>query len=446
MKAWKVALGVLLLGLLLWAGRGGGAPRRTVLEAAAPALPEPRGPTHRGALSCSGRSCHGGAPALTGDPGRGTEHALWLREDRHARAYQDLLGERAEAMLRRLGAPGPAHRAPRCLACHVTPALVADGDAGRRLAEGVGCEACHGAAARWWEDHTRPEWRDRPARAKAAQGLTPLGHAPTLARGCVGCHVGAPPEGAFPAREVSHDLIAAGHPPLRFAFTRHLAALPPHWRAAKQQAQQAPAFRATAWAAGQVAAARAAADLLAWQARQAAADPRDWPDLAGYDCFACHRGLGPRSGRPAGSGKRQDAWGSWYWPLARSGAPGDELREAMSAAAPDPAVVTAVLGRLRPHLDSRWDALQADQAAPPLRAWLRDHQVQAAAEGWDGAAQVYLAWTALAAADAPPHHQEALAKLGALLAFPPGRDGPAAWHTLDGPAVDVAKVLSDLGR
>src|SRR5579884_1841843 len=51
-----------------------------------------------GNASCSGRSCHGGLEANPGKAVGQNEVLLFAGHDRHARAYQALLGERARRM------------------------------------------------------------------------------------------------------------------------------------------------------------------------------------------------------------------------------------------------------------------------------------------------------------------------------------------------------------
>ena len=76
------------------------------------------------------------------------------------------------------------------------------------------------------------------------------------------CHVGTPDA------NVDHDMIAAGHPPLRFEFSSYLANLPPHWDVAKDRQKNSPGgetlFEPLAWVTGQNISSAAAAELLAF--------------------------------------------------------------------------------------------------------------------------------------------------------------------------------------
>src|SRR5262249_7174292 len=145
--------------------------------------------------------------------------------------------------------------------------------------DGVGCESCHGPAEKWKAVHYLPGWKDRSDREQL--GFLDTKDLAVRAESCVACHVGSP------NREVNHDLIAAGHPRLRFDLGAYLANYPKHWSDARDKAGR-PALEAQVWAIGQVVSAQAAVKVL--QHRAAAAD-KPWPEFAEYDCFACHHSL-----------------------------------------------------------------------------------------------------------------------------------------------------------
>jgi hypothetical protein len=209
---------------------------------------------------------------------RQDEYQLWNLWDPHAHAYHALEGQRAKEMIAHLGGAGQFREAPqepRCLVCHTDPQLAVE-PAGEDLSavlgrrgHGVGCESCHGPAGGWRDLHHAAT---PPAREELKKlGMNYLDEPATLAEVCAGCHVGAPGRADQPAREVTHDLLAAGHPRLSFELTVYLANLPPHWDAQAKARARGRDFEARAWAAGQVAAARTSLELLASQARRAAA-------------------------------------------------------------------------------------------------------------------------------------------------------------------------------
>ncbi|MFO0852146.1 MAG: multiheme c-type cytochrome [Gemmataceae bacterium] len=276
----------------------------------APATPSPA-PRLIGAGGCSARGCHG---RLEPDPaGRRwpTAFTEWVRWDRHGAAYHTLRGPLSQTIIAKLRAGGSAWNdapdEPRCLACHVTPALanLSDSPGALRLRyDGVGCEACHTDPGRDTADWIGPHqtgWKGgRLAESYVQHGMRWLGDAKHRAEACVGCHVGAPATGGVPAREVTHDLIAAGHPRLFFDYLTFLDRLPPHWSEDKRNTKDGsprPAETSLgAWSAGQMAAAKAGLDLYADRCKRAAGGAAVWPELADLSCFACHHELGQKPG------------------------------------------------------------------------------------------------------------------------------------------------------
>lgn len=264
-----------------------------------------------GSSGCNARGCHGG-PEFQAD---GQRHELnwrnaatfWQRHDPHSRAYLTLKSERSAAIVAKLAGAGntpvPAYEDARCLACHVTPALALappeNAAAQRLFLEGVACDACHTSPGRstqdWYSAHVKG-WNspDGLPLALAEQGMHWLGTAVDRSAVCVGCHVGAPadPAKGIPLREVNHDLIAAGHPRLSFEYTSYLAALPPHWTEKSRlpdgtHRHQEPESQSHAWLVGQLQQSVAQLRLMEDQCRR----PDSWPELAAFDCFACHHDL-----------------------------------------------------------------------------------------------------------------------------------------------------------
>ena len=163
---------------------------------------------------------------------RGEEYNLWLRNDPHARSLQTLGSEASRAMLQHLGilqndqiidAVGYAN----CLACHGS---IPDGPTvpqASALAQSaasvdtIGCAACHGPAESWINQHYQ---RPSGCEPEGWEGRIPLHDLFVQARVCASCHVGDR------LRDMNHDLIAAGHPPLRYEFATYQLRLPKHWR------------------------------------------------------------------------------------------------------------------------------------------------------------------------------------------------------------------------
>ena len=107
---------------------------------------------------------------------------------------------------------------------------------------------------------------------------------------------------------MNHDMIAAGHPPLRFDMRLYYANLPPHWSTNSESSVTSTIQRHNAgrWRVLQAAAELSDARRLA--SRESMATP--WPELADYDCFACHRPLQlPNDRRPSSGWAR---WNPWF--------------------------------------------------------------------------------------------------------------------------------------
>ncbi|HEX7450099.1 MAG TPA: multiheme c-type cytochrome [Pirellulales bacterium] len=375
--------------------------------------------------SCAAQACHGDVRADNVFPEIwGNELTIWIERDPHAQAFQVLSSARSQAMAKALGLSEPAYRARQCLVCH-SPA-----DAERppandlASADGVSCESCHGPAEKWLVAHTLRGWRDKSPAEKARYGMNDTNDLLTRAHSCTPCHVGAAEQPGEPGGDVNHDLIAAGHPALKFEFSAYLAKMPKHWDEHALDPARAevfdPAFEARAWAVGQVVSARASLQLLAHRASPAGGSP--WPEFAEYNCFACHHDLQPAGWRQAEYASRRQvappglpAWGTWPLPMI------GVLAEARPNRSDDIAAKLAeVAGQMRsPGADRRQLTAQAAEAAALLERWAAEfgHKKLSAADlaalraalgtaaprlaetDWDAAAQFYLAVVALRLAD-----------------------------------------------
>jgi hypothetical protein len=197
---------------------------------------------------------------------REDEFLVFTDHDKHAQAFAVLLPERASdakgttgkdveplavqmaRILRVVDKDNNSliHRDVRCLTCHVgTPLadfkLVAenlvdpDTLVDPKLNRGVSCEACHGASGdgdqRGWNGiHQVPDkaaWRFLSPQVKRERyGYYDVHDSIARTKLCVSCHVGSVALG----RVVTHEMYAAGHPPLSgFEVESYLAQMPPHW-------------------------------------------------------------------------------------------------------------------------------------------------------------------------------------------------------------------------
>jgi hypothetical protein len=397
-----------------------------------------------GATSCGSAACHDG----NGQPGqRGSEFTTWILSDPHARALAVLDTPRSRRMVDLLhGADAKAPRETRlCLACHASPGTTPETPVAASV--GTGCASCHGDAGRWVHEHYRTDWKNKAPAEKQSLGMTAMTDLVVRARVCVRCHVGDE------SAEVNHDLIAAGHPALRFELGAYFANLPAHWDTTADRAGH-PRFETELWALGQRESAAAALRLLA---HRAGSKQAPWPEFAEYHCFDCHHDLGGNKARAARPRPGMGTWGSWYFsgvPLAASAGkdpalvPLAELRDAMERLLPD-------RGRVRDRAETLRVAVEklAPDTEPDRLLARAVKRADAPPANWDAAAQTFLAVAAAARARPKLVDSRSEAPFGRLaleLAFP--RD-PATGASYDSPRVfdprgvfDLLKTLSTRGN
>jgi cytochrome c553 len=342
----------------------------------APAKPAASQRIFRGAGDCL--KCHfGGLPkggevdpalAAFGFEGGGTDDSwvladevkTYIGKDRHSQSFTALKNDRSKRMGKLLGVE-EIHRDKRCLACHTGFPLAAMGDDPQLISEdlldrtkagpagvlkveqGVNCEGCHSpsgdavvnpeANKGWFVPHvTKEKWRFLSAKDKLEKyGFTDIRSPSARTRMCLSCHLGNVAEG----KVVTHEMYAAGHPPLPgFEMETFAYQMPKHWR---DFHEKTPTVREEFLKKSEddvygrdtykldnlhqtnvvlVSALVAFSENLklgANLADTAAAMPvakPDFPELAQYECFACHHDLKDRS---------------WRQRRALSGAPGRPL-------------------------------------------------------------------------------------------------------------------------
>lgn len=271
------------------------------LPARAAAAPEQEKSTYVGARACA--QCHTQPqPSNATDLVLLTEYKTWKEQDKHSQAYRVLTEERARQMAKILGYK--VEEDARCLNCHSTnvPKDVRSGLFD--IKDGVSCDACHGPASRWLNPHwLDKEWRTKPIAEKQKMGMRNVRDPAELAPLCSSCHVGSVTEG----KVVTHEMYAAGHPPLpSIEVAIFCDKMPPHWRYLRQKDTAIQQLMKTTYKLspdeqertkiaiiGAVAAFRASMDLLCDPAEGEAKKERidRSPELANYDCYACHHEL-----------------------------------------------------------------------------------------------------------------------------------------------------------
>lgn len=382
-----------------------------------------------GSASCTAANCHGGNGSRSvrsgADPLSPQAYSVWIRSDPHAGAFEVLYQEESQKIAERLGLPD-APTAKVCLDCHSVNVEPNDLTASARHTphDGVGCEACHGAAEGWLDPHKWEAWSSLSAAQKRALGYRDLNDLVERAATCTACHVGSG------ERDVNHDLIAAGHPRMAFELSAYHANLPKHWKNEKTPADE---LDARLWVVGQAASAASSLALLAHRAGNANSP---WPELSEYDCFACHHDLADPSWRQlefdpsAGVAPGAAAWGTWHYALlSEAQVRGlDQLRNEMQRLLPRRDEVRALAEERRRELtDAARTAADEPLGAESRKALtlrLTESAAMPAALNWDTAAQRFLACAALNFSEPVAAIDDALRRIRELLEFSDGSEGP----------------------
>jgi hypothetical protein len=231
----SVVLAGMALGLAA-IGRGEPAANPRIPQDAAKA-----GPTAGWSTAESCRICHR-ADTAKGQPitdfVKLDEVDQWEKKDKHHDGFKSLEGERGKKMQERLGWKTELTAEPRCLNCHAPAALENPKDT-VAIAEGVSCVSCHGAYTEWVAAHgalgnkaKQEAWIDTPANVKHDKfGMNDLRDPAQRTQVCASCHVGDTKRD----RIVTHEMYAAGHPPLPgLEISTFSEAEPPHWWSMKQ--------------------------------------------------------------------------------------------------------------------------------------------------------------------------------------------------------------------
>lgn len=231
---------------------------------------------HMGVTSCSSSVCHGAiTPSNTYDVLL-NEYVTWSHEDAHSKAFASLRSLKSRQIASKLGIGDPS-QARECLDCHTDNVPPQQRGEKFSLADGVGCEACHGGSEYWLATHTskRATYRENIAR-----GMYPTADLRPRADLCLSCHYGTPEKFA------THRMMAAGHPRLSFEMDTFLALQPPHYRIDEDYKKRKPVFSSTQiWSYGQLAAALREMDALQGPR---VSNGSAFPELALFNCYGCH--------------------------------------------------------------------------------------------------------------------------------------------------------------
>jgi len=250
-----------------------------------------------------------------------TESLVWAKQDKHRLAYELVdpkksKNELSRKMCKKLGIdPAKFDQAQQCLSCH-SNWIKGNASPPPYFNLGVGCESCHGASRDWFRDHIVPGWRKLTPEEKAKKGMVDVRNPIARAQQCYSCHIGSAKEG----KVLTHEMYAAGHPPLpSIEIETFSSRMPAHWRhfdakpdftfrkeyEAANRIRPNELNRTRSVIIGALVALRESIQLVSDQSRS----KESWPQLASFDCYACHhdlrypswrqkRGYKGRPGRP----------------------------------------------------------------------------------------------------------------------------------------------------
>jgi len=339
------------------------------------------------------------------------EFALYTRHDPHAAAAKTLSSPEFQAIVNRLSERKFGNSSTevyrQCAQCHDPEGIAAAEQSSEPLlplepghgtsSRGISCESCHGGAKNWLTTHYQ---RDVSRSSLFAVGMRDTKDLRVRAEMCASCHVG---DGE---RSVSHDMLAAGHPPLRFelaAYHRKLTShgedgKQSHWNDARERIGSKD-FEVKLWEAGQIASAKAALTLLEGRAHRAALDSQrsdgavvsSWPEFAEYDCFGCHQRLRPDIHIRKSPAAGLPEWGNWNLAFAAATSESKELKalraEMKKSFTTEPTVVAGEAAIAKNSLVSSLFVEEAtsDQLLNLLQS------PQAGSRSWDELCQRYLA-------------------------------------------------------
>ncbi|MCA9144154.1 MAG: hypothetical protein KDB05_15260 [Planctomycetales bacterium] len=253
------------------------------------------------------------------------ESKIWA-SDIHSQAYR-LIDPAVSALSKQICDKlqiADISQAQQCLSCHSN--WLKDVDRPPTYQRGVACESCHGASELWDVPHSKVEWRKKPVAEKDSLGMIDVRNPIVRAEQCFGCHIGNAAEGKI----ITHDMYAAGHPPLPgIEIESYAQQMPRHWRYLDEKIIDAQAkqtnggdpfvnfqeflsenhkylnpevanskervlrhhHRSAAVVLGGVVALRESIEAIRDLSAEDQLERQAWPELATFDCSVCHHEL-----------------------------------------------------------------------------------------------------------------------------------------------------------
>jgi hypothetical protein len=311
----RKALGLYILSaaFVLAGMRGSGQEKPGTAVEPAKKNPEKPRKFYFGVSACT--DCHskeekqrGGRPVVC----RCNEATKWEAEDKHKNAYNVLntrdpdpkSNARAKRMGQILGYNPETKK--ECLTCHSIYVSPREKEENRihedtfKVSDGVSCVACHGAYEDWVDPHgglRRDLWRKKTREEKEKEfGMIDLWDPIRRTEVCASCHLGNSKEG----KVVTHEMYAAGHPPLPgFETATFGDGMPRHWQLRAEKSSEAQ--KLLDYSSGDleqtklvmVSAIASFLESMRQLADEAekSAEVNQSLDLAQFDCAACHHDL-----------------------------------------------------------------------------------------------------------------------------------------------------------
>lgn len=233
-------------------------------------------PIHLGVATCAGSNCHGANAPVKDSPVLQDEFLTWYRKDKHSKAYKVLLDDESKRIAQNLGLEA-AHTADMCLDCHADNVPVSQRGKSFQISDGVSCEVCHNGAEPWLGLHVTGISTHNEL---LTAGLSPLENPQVRAELCLSCHLGNK------NREITHKIMAAGHPRLSFELDTFTIIEPAHFVIDADYRKRKEVWSSIEiWAIGQM---QGAVQLL-----EGLSNPKHFnqgllPELVFFDCHSCH--------------------------------------------------------------------------------------------------------------------------------------------------------------
>jgi hypothetical protein len=265
---------------------------------------------HTGVASCAASTCHGSTVLYADSNILQNEFRTWNERDPHARAYQTLLSDESKHIAIKLGLPA-AETADLCLGCHTDNVPVAQHGEEFDIADGVGCEACHGGAENYLESHT-----DATHEENLSTGLRKTENPTVRAKLCLSCHLGNDSD-----RKITHKIMGAGHPRLSFELNTFSSIQPAHYVVDDDYVTRKGVHdELQLWAIGQIVATEQLLSNIDKFPRSGL-----FPELVHMDCLGCHQPMNkiewqpnPLTKLPAGALRYNDAHMLMSYQLAKT--------------------------------------------------------------------------------------------------------------------------------